>query len=62
MESKLRSLENDLLLNAKTIDQIKDTVKEIKLEQAVIKEESKAVRAKGKSPVNKTFASISKVN
>ena len=38
----------------------KDTVVELRKEQAVIREESKAVRAKGKSPVNKTFASIHK--
>lgn len=58
LESKLRGLENDLLVNQKTIDQIKDTVVELRKEQAVIREESKAVRAKGKSVVNKTFASI----
>ena len=28
----------------------------------IIKEESKSIRAKGKSPVNKTFASIAKVD
>ena len=38
----------------------KDTVVELRKEQAVIREESKAVRAKGKSAVNKTFASIHK--
>ena len=38
----------------------KDTVVELRKEQAVIREESKAIRAKGKSPVNKTFASIHK--
>lgn len=43
-----------------TIDQIKETVKEIRKEQSVMKEESKAVRARGRSPVNKTFASIHK--
>ncbi len=58
LEGKLKLLENDLLVNQKTIDQIKDTVMELRKEQAVIREESKAVRAKGKSPVNKTFASI----
>ncbi len=60
MEKKLRSLESDLLLNQKTIDTIHETVKELKSAQQVIREESKAVRAKGKSPVNKTFASIHK--
>lgn len=58
MESKLRNLENELLVNQKTIEKIKETVQELRTEQAVIKEESKAIRAKGKSPVNKTFASI----
>lgn len=58
LETKLRTLENDLLVNQKTIDQIKETVVELRKEQVVIREESKAVRAKGKSPVNKTFASI----
>lgn len=60
LDVKLRGLENDLLTNQKTIEKIRDTVLELKKEQAVIKEESKAVRAKGKSPVNKTFASIHK--
>jgi alpha-mannosidase II len=58
LEVKLRGLENELLVNQKTIDQIKDTVQELRKEQIVIREESKAVRAKGKSLVNKTFASI----
>ena len=58
LESKLRGLENELLVNQKTIDQIKDTVQELQQEQVIIREESKAIRAKGKSPVNKTFASI----
>ena len=41
-----------------SIDQIKDTIQDLKKEQAVMREESKAIRAKGKSSVNKTFASI----
>ncbi len=60
LESKLRTLESDLLLNQKTIDQIKETVTAIRSEQAVIKEESKAVRARGRSAVNKTFASVAR--
>ena len=55
---KLKSLENDLLVNQETIDKIKETVIELRKEQSDIRQESKAVRAKGKSPVNKTFASI----
>jgi hypothetical protein len=62
LESKLRGLENDLLLNQKTIEKIKETVDEMQKEQGVIREESKAIRAKGKSPVNKTFASIHKLD
>ena len=58
LEHKLRGLENELLVNQKTIDQIKDTIHDLRKEQAVMREESKAVRAKGKSTVNKTFASI----
>ena len=60
LESKLMSLENDLILNQKTIDKIRETVGELKKEQVVMRAESKAVRARGKSPVNKTFASVSK--
>ena len=33
MESKLRGLENDLLLNQKTIEKIKETVDEMQKEQ-----------------------------
>ncbi len=62
LETKLRGLENDLLLNQKTIEKIKETVEEMQKEQGVIREESKAIRAKGKSPVNKTFASIHKLD
>jgi hypothetical protein len=37
-------------------------VKDIRSEQSVIHEESKAVRARGKSIVNKTFASLAKAD
>ena len=60
LESKLSGLENDLFTNQKTIEKIRETVGELRKQQVVIKEESKAVRAKGKSPVNKTFASVAK--
>ena len=33
LESKLRGLENDLLLNQKTIEKIKETVNEMQKEQ-----------------------------
>ena len=62
MESKLAGLENDLFTNQKTIEKIRDTVKELRKQQVVIKEESKAIRSKGKSPVNKTFASVAKLD
>lgn len=61
LEAKLRSLENDLLLNAKTIDKMKDVVTEIKQQQASNKQDCKNSISKGKPSVNKTFASISKV-
>ena len=60
LEKKLKTLESELVLNQKTIDTIKETVRELKSEQAEIRKESKAVRAKGAGPVNKTFASIAK--
>ena len=62
LESKLAGLENDLFTNQKTIEKIRDTVKELRQQQVIIKEESKAIRSKGKSPVNKTFASVAKVD
>ena len=37
-------------------------MKELRKQQVVIKEESKAIRSKGKSPVNKTFASVAKLD
>merc|ERR1712038_1468551 len=61
-ESKLSGLENDLVTNQKTIEKIRDTVAELRKQQVIIKEESKSIRSKGKSPVNKTFASIAKVD
>ncbi len=60
LETKLKELESDLLLNQKTIDKIKEAVGEMQKEQKVMREESKAIRAKGRGPVNKTFASIAK--
>ena len=62
LESKLSGLETDLFTNQKTIEKIRETVKELRNQQVIIKEESKSIRAKGKSPVNKTFASIAKVD
>ena len=56
LEIKLNSLENELSDNQKTIDKIKETIEELGKE----KSKSRAVRAKGKSSVNKTFASIHK--
>ena len=60
LENKLAGLENDLFTNQKTIEKIRDTVKELRKQQVIIKEESKSIRAKGRSPVNKTFASVAK--
>lgn len=60
LEVKLRGLEGELLVNQKTIDQIKGTINELKSEQSEIRKESKLIRAKGKSTVNKTFASINR--
>ena len=62
LESKLSGLETDLFTNQKTIQKIRETVKELRNQQVIIKEESKSIRAKGKSSVNKTFASIAKVD
>ncbi len=60
LETKLKSLESDLLLNQRTIDKIRDSVREMQQEQKTMREESKAIRARGQAPVNKTFASIAK--
>lgn len=60
LEVKLQHLENDLLLNQKAIDQIKQTLQSIRHEQKEMRDESKAIRGRGQPPVNKTFASIAK--
>ena len=62
LESKLEGLETSLVKNRRTFEKIRETVEELRQAQAVIKSESKAVRAKGRSPVNKTFASVSKAD
>ena len=51
-----------MVTNQKTIEKIRDTVAELRKQQVIIKEESKSIRSKGKSPVNKTFASIAKAD
>jgi len=60
LEKKLSTLEGSLMVNQQTIDKIRETVNELRKTQAVMKTEAQAIRAKGRSPVNKTFASVAR--